>query len=102
MAFSFLLVYPLLLQDLALIKLLIAKIRKGSNSLNTGDTGSCIVAIYQYVLYYLITFNTLRDMPLWAILFLQKFGRAITLLLLGETVTVCAFGTFSGGLLSMC
>ena len=72
-------------QRYPLDKLNIAKIRKGSNSVNTGDRvmvhAFCHsrygpLSVYQ-VPFHLITFNTFRDM-LWTSLSLQKLGREIT------------------------
>ena len=65
----------------------IAKIKKGSDSVNTGDrvrflhSAISFIALYHCIKFHLFIFNTFRDM-LRASLLLQKLEREITLQLL--------------------
>ena len=92
-------------QRYATDKLFIAKIKKGSNSLNTGDRVLVIafcnsfMAHYQCIKFHLFIFNTFRDM-LQPSLLLQKLEREITLITC-DRVTVLALCTSSDGCLSM-
>ena len=71
-------------QRYVLDKLFIAKIKKGSNSVNTGDrvwflhSAISFMALYQCIKFHLLIFNTFRDV-LWTSLLLQILEREITL-----------------------
>ena len=71
-------------QRYALDKLFIAKIKKVSNPVNTGDRFMVLafyiplIALYHCIKFPLFIFNTFRDM-LRTSLLLQKLGREITL-----------------------
>ena len=63
-------------------QLFITKIKKGSNSINTGDRAMVLafpfMALYQCIKFHSFIFNTFRDM-LRTSLLLQKLERVITL-----------------------
>ena len=65
-------------------KLFIAKIKKESNSINTGDwlrflhSAPPQMALYQYIKFHSIGSSTFRDM-LWTSFLFQKSERQVTL-----------------------
>ena len=87
-------------------KLIIAKIRKGNNSVITCDglwflcSALSLMGLYQCIKFYLIPFYTFRDMLRTSFL-LQKFKKGSNSVNTGDRVAVLAFCTSSDGPLSI-